>query len=113
MLESFRQYNKKKGMQGFRVQIYSASGNRSRLLTERVKAEFDSTYPGINSYITYDEPYFKLRVGDFRTRLDAQRFEKELSAEYIYATVVVDRISLPPLKEPDIQPFIRKEAQEE
>lgn len=95
--KSFRQANLRRGMQGFRVQIYTASGNRSKLLTEKEKARFDSQYPGVRSYITYDEPYFKLRVGDFRTRLDAQKFLREISSSYLYSIIVVDRINFPRL----------------
>ena len=98
LVKDFREMNKRRGMAGFRVQIYTASGNRSRLLTERQKAEFDASFPNVPSYITYDEPYFKLRVGDFRTRLDAQRFSRQISSKYIFATVVVDRINPPQLK---------------
>ncbi len=98
LVKDFREMNRRRGMAGFRVQIYTASGNRSRLLTERQKAEFDASYPDVPSYITYDEPYFKLRVGDFRTRLDAQRFSRQISSKYIFATVVVDRINPPQLK---------------
>lgn len=98
LISSFRQHNRSRGMQGFRVQIYTASGNRSKLLTDRVKAEFDAKYPGVRSYITYDEPYYKLRVGDFRSRLEAQQFLGNISSEYLSAIVVVDRINLPRLK---------------
>ncbi len=98
LISSFRQHNRSKGMQGFRVQIYTASGNRSKLLTDRVKAEFDVKYQGVRSYITYDEPYYKLRVGDFRSRFEAQQFLKKISSEYLYAIVVVDRINLPRLE---------------
>lgn len=97
LLKSFRSDNRSRGIQGFRVQIYTASGNRSKILTERRKAEFDSAFPGVTSYITYDEPYFKLRVGDFRTRMDAERFRRSISSQYIYAAVVVDRINPPRL----------------
>ncbi|TVQ14343.1 MAG: SPOR domain-containing protein [Bacteroidetes bacterium] len=103
LISSFRQHNRNRGMQGFRVQVYTASGNRSKLLTDRVKAEFDAKHPGVRSYITYDEPYYKLRVGDFRSRLEAQQFLRRISSDYIYAIVVVDRINLPRLRIDDEQ----------
>jgi hypothetical protein len=101
LIDAFRQSNKTDGMQGFRVQIYTASGNRSKLLTDREKATFDNTFPDVRSYITYDEPYFKLRVGDFRTRLDAEKFLREISSRYIYSIIVADRINLPLLTPSD------------
>ena len=96
--DAHRSFNRKTGMNGFRVQIYTDSGNRSKLRTDRVKAEFDSKYPNVPSYISYDEPYYRLRVGDFRTRLDALRFLNEVSSTYLSSIIVVDKINFPPLE---------------
>ena len=93
----YRQQNRQTGIQGYRIQIFRASGNRSKLLTEQEKAKFDAKHPNIRSYISYDEPYYRLRVGDFRSRLDAQRFLNKISSEYIYSIIVVDRINFPRL----------------
>ena len=87
------------GIPGFRVQIYMDSGSQARLRTQRARAEFESKYPNINVYITYDEPNFKLRVGDFRTRIDAHRFIERISEDYPSESVyiVLDTINFPDL----------------
>ncbi len=114
VLKAFREHNRRSGINGFRVQIYTDSGNRSKLRTDRVKAEFDAKYPQIRSYISYDEPYYKLRVGDFRTRLDAQRFLNEISSTYLSAILVVDRINFPRLATDDMPVYetIPREGEE-
>jgi len=100
LLDAHKQLNQRhRGMAGFRVQIYTDSGNRSKLRTEMAKAEFDARNLGVRSYISYDEPYFKVRVGDFRTRLDAQGFLNQIASTYRSAIIVVDRINFPPLTE--------------
>lgn len=86
---------RERGINGYRVQIYSDSGNQSKLRTQRRKADFDSKFPGVESYIIYDAPDFKLRVGNFRTRLDARRFLEKIAREYRSAYIVVDRIEYP------------------
>jgi hypothetical protein len=96
--DAHRRLNRQAGMNGFRVQIYTDSGNRSKLRTDRVKAEFDARYPNVPSYISYNEPDYRLRVGDFRTRLDALRFLNEISSTYLSAIIVVDKINFPPLE---------------
>jgi hypothetical protein len=101
LLNTWRQENRTTGMTGFRVQIYSAAGNRSKLLTDREKASFDASYPGVRSYIIYDEPYFKLRVGDFRSRLEAEKFLREVSPKFNSSIIVTDRINLPRLNNPE------------
>lgn len=101
LLDAHKQLNQRhRGMAGFRVQIYTDSGNRSKIRTEMAKTEFDARNLGVRSYISYDEPYFKLRVGDFRTRLDAQRFLNRIASTYRSAIIVVDRVNFPPLTDP-------------
>lgn len=87
----------KRGIHGFRVHLYMDSGNRARLSTQREQAEFEELYPDRKSYIIYEEPYFKLRAGDFRTRLDARRFLEEIRQDYPAAYIVVDIINFPEL----------------
>ena len=82
---------------GYRVHIYSDSGVRSKLRTDNEKADFDEKYPHIKSYIPYDEPNYRIRVGDFRTRLDATRFLREVQRYYPSAYIVPERINFPEL----------------
>lgn len=86
-----------RGIPGYRVHLYMDSGNRARLSTQREQADFQELYPERKSYIIYDEPYFKLRAGDFRTRLDARRFLEEIREDYPAAYIVVDMINFPDL----------------
>lgn len=85
------------GIPGFRVHLYMDSGNRARLNTQKEQAGFEELYPDQASYIVYEEPYFKLRAGDFRTRLDARRFLEKIRRDYPAAYIVVDLINYPEL----------------
>jgi len=85
------------GIPGYRVHIYMDSGNRARLNTQNEKADFLKKHPDVNAYIVYEEPYFKLRAGDFRTRVDARRFLEKIRRDYTAAYIVVDRINFPEL----------------
>ncbi len=96
LIEQHKRINENRdGIPGFRVQIYADSGSRSKLRTEREKVKFDQKYPEVGSYLIYEEPYFKLRVGNFRTRLDARRFLEKISSNYEYAFIVFDKIEFP------------------
>lgn len=55
---------------GFRVQLLSTQ-NILRAITAKTKA--DSLLKNYNVYIVYDSPYYKVRVGDFRARYEANR----------------------------------------
>ncbi len=87
----------RRGVPGYRVHLYMDSGIRSRLNTQQEQAAFEEKYPGKKSYIIYEEPYFKLRAGDFRTRLDARRFLEKIRRDYPAAYIVVDKVNFPEL----------------
>ncbi len=86
-----------RGMPGFRVHLFMDSGNRARLNALQEQVKFEENFPDMPAYIIYEEPYFKLRAGDFRTRLDARRFLETIRRQYSGAYIVVDRINYPPL----------------
>lgn len=66
-------------VRGFRVQIFSGS---SRSDAYAVESKFQSSYKDIGSYVTYDEPNYRVKVGDFRSRSEATGFMRELRSQY-------------------------------
>jgi len=82
-------------MDGFRIQVFSDSGNNSKNKAYSVNDELQSKYPGKGVYLTFKSPNYRVRIGDFRTKLDAQRFLIELTADYPNAFIVSDQINLP------------------
>lgn len=83
--------------QGYRVQILKASGNDALDIIEGAKADFLEKYPNIPVYLTFDEPYYRVRTGDFRTRLEAEKFLKKITGKYPGAWVIQDYINFPNL----------------
>lgn len=89
-------YNKViKGVEGYRVQIYFNSGNEARKSGENVRMSFLSKYSGTFAYLSFDQPYFKVRVGNFRTRIEAECFKKIIEKDYPNSFVVKDFIVAP------------------
>ena len=64
---------------GFRVQIFSGL-ERQQAYAEQAK--FKVRFPAYSSYISYVQPNYRVRVGDFRTRLEAEKFMNELKRNY-------------------------------
>ncbi|AMQ00718.1 Preprotein translocase [Pedobacter cryoconitis] len=79
---------------GFRVQVFYGSDRRH---TFNEQARFKSAYPKLNTYITYKEPNYYLRVGDFRTRLEAQRLMNELRSTFPTLFIFREKINAPRL----------------
>ena len=85
----------KQSMPGYRVQIYFG-GNRQK--ASEIKMEFSNLHPDIAAYLTYQQPNYKVRVGDYRSRFDARKIFQELDGKYPTTFVVPDDVRLPPLK---------------
>ena len=85
----------RKGIDGFRIQIFFDSGTNSKTKAQTVFESFKTKYPETGAYLTFKAPNYKVRVGDFRTKLDAQRFLNAIIGEYSNAWVIGDVINLP------------------
>lgn len=83
------------GFEGFRVQIYN--GHKKACMDERSK--FISTFPYVAAYTLYEAPEYRIQVGDFRTRLEAENFLRTVLADFSGSFVVRTRIKLPELSE--------------
>lgn len=84
------------GMEGVRIQIYRGSGRNAREEANQAKAKFISDFPGVEAYVRFDPPnYFKVRVGDFRTRHEATALLYKVSPKFPQAYIVKDIINFP------------------
>lgn len=79
--------------QGFRVLLTTESGNGSKDAANGVKGAFLRVYPEFPAYSDWDSPSYKVKVGDFKTRLDATLFWKQISSMFPGSYVVVDEIN--------------------
>ena len=77
---------------GFRIQLYSVSGVNSRDKANTFKAQFLLKNPDAKVYIVYHAPYYKVRVGDFRSKLDALAYLQTIKRDFPSGFVVVDKI---------------------
>jgi hypothetical protein len=86
------------GMEGYRIQIYASSNRNAREESNKARAEFINLFPDIVSYPLYAEPgYFKVRVGDFRNKIEATKLFQIISKEFPGAYIVPDVINFPDL----------------
>lgn len=96
LIDKQKQENlEKQSMPGYRIQIYFG-GNRQK--AAEIKVEFSSRYPEVSAYLTYQQPNYKVRVGDYRSRFEAKKLLSELEGQFPTTFVVPDDVRLPPLK---------------
>ena len=76
---------------GYRIQVASLSGTSSKNRAFEMKERIREAYPGVEAYVVFDEPNFKVKVGDFRTRLEAYVFLQHIRADFP-GTIIRDNI---------------------
>ena len=79
--------------QGYRIQILSRSSYGTNIDTlKNYTKRFEEEFPDIPAYLQYTDPDFKIRVGNFRTRIEAipalKRIRKKYSGAYPVKTTI-------------------------
>ena len=82
---------------GYRIHIFMEIGNEALKHAEDVKKQFEKAFPDIPIYLTYAEPYFRLRAGDFRNRVEAEKCLRRIKPKFKEAFVTADMIYRPKL----------------
>jgi hypothetical protein len=87
---------------GYRIQVISTSRRDQAF---KVKAELLSRFPDQKSYTMYQSPYFKVRIGNFIKKADAEKLRKQLNQMYPQGVYVVeDAIDYTPKDDEEIIP---------
>jgi SPOR domain len=66
-------------MSGFRIQVIN-SNDRNKVFA--AKARIYQSYPELKPYLMYQPPNYKLKVGNFKTREEAEEYRKELIRDF-------------------------------
>lgn len=77
-------------LDGFRIQIYSGSGVTSKNDAAETQARFMKMHPEEKAYIIYNAPFWRVRVGDYRTRSEALRLLNKLGGSFSGSYIVRD-----------------------
>ncbi len=85
---------KNSGVPGYRIRIFSESGVGAKEEQQRQRARFLTLYPDIDAYYRYEEPYFKVYVGDCRTRSEAQKLLDRIRRNFPNPIIREDFINL-------------------
>jgi hypothetical protein len=100
IFERVKRINQKSGVMGFRIQIYNGSGQDAREAINKLTLEFLAKFPDIDPAVIYQEyqaPFFKLRIGDFRTRNEAFQLYNQIKHYFPNCYIVKSRINYPKL----------------
>ena len=83
---------------GYRIHIFMEIGNEALAHAEQVKKQFEESYPDIPIYLSYSEPYFRLRAGNFRNRVEAEKCLRRIKPQFREAFVTADMVYEPKIE---------------
>jgi hypothetical protein len=76
---------------GWRVQIYFNSGQAAMHGAQNAKKKFLTRYGNKHgAYTVYDSPFYKIRVGDFRTKAEAMHFKDKIKSTFPNSWIIGD-----------------------
>lgn len=88
-----RTKNREEGISGWRIQVFFGSGHGAADRARSTKKAFEEKY-NLSSYLIYQSPYFKVRVGDFRlhNKSAAIRAKHMIISDYPNCWIVEDLV---------------------
>lgn len=70
-------------MGGYRIQVFSDNNSRTAKSEARARArDISAQFPQYATYVVYNSPYWRLRVGNFRTQEEANAAAHSLKAAF-------------------------------
>ncbi len=87
--------NGERTMSGYRVRIFFDNKQSARNESEATLKKFKGLFPEVMAYRTYANPYFKVTVGDFRTKSEAMALLARIKSAFPSAFVVKENIAYP------------------
>lgn len=94
-MKSYVAANPGRKQTGYRVRIYFDNTRDARKSSEETERRFMLEHPGITAYRSYQNPFFKVTVGDFRTKSEAMALLNSIKSEYPAAFIVREEIGYP------------------
>ena len=78
-IESLLANKKSLTISGFRVQVFSSNIQRTAKNNAfAIEKQIQEVFPNQPVYVNYTSPFWKVRVGDFKTKTEAQTFRNQL-----------------------------------
>ena len=72
-----RAFNDKYGY-GYTIQIYYGNETKARSLRSKFRIDF----PKVSTNLNYEQPYWKVQVGNYKTRLEANKAALKFSEKF-------------------------------
>lgn len=88
----------RRNIPGYRIQVINTNDRNAAI---SAKTKIYQLYPELKAYLIYQSPYFRLRVGNFRDKEEADDYLKALSKQFPGNVFLVKDIVEVKLDKPD------------
>ena len=79
----------RRSMPGYRILVIN-SNDRNKVFA--AKAKIYQSYPELKPYLLYQPPFYKLKVGNFKTKEEAEDYRKDLGRQFPTGLYVIKDI---------------------
>jgi SPOR domain len=76
---------------GYRIQVFVGNDRKE---VDEAKSYIYQNFPELSTYLTFSQPTYKLKAGDFTSRLDAERYYSSIRQRYSSAMLINERIDI-------------------
>lgn len=76
---------------GYRIQIYSGSGVSAKKEAHEIRDRFIELFPREKVLVRYDAPFWRVKVGDYRSRSEAMALLETVKRRFPGAYTVKDK----------------------
>lgn len=83
-----------KGIPGYRIRIFSQSGQPARQKATEVRTSFMRNFPETDARMEYNNPNFQVLVGNFRTYTEAYHEKKKIEKVFPGSFIISEIIEL-------------------
>nr|WP_295929740.1 SPOR domain-containing protein [uncultured Dyadobacter sp.] len=92
VLDTLAKQNKSiRYINGFRIQIYVGNVRQE---ADGAKSYIYQSFPDLNPYVSYSQPTYRVKVGDFMYRSDAEQYLDLIREQYSSAVILADRVDI-------------------
>lgn len=94
-VESRIRQNRSRVVNGYRIRIFFDNSQTARSGSEAALYRFKVQNPGVSAYRSFANPYFKVTVGDYRTKSEALEALAAIKVQFPTAFIVKERFKYP------------------
>ena len=92
VLDTMSKQNKSiRYISGYRIQIYVGNVRQE---ADAAKSYVYQSFPDLTPYVSYSQPTYRVKVGDFMYRSDAEQYLDQIKEQYSSAVILADRVEI-------------------